>query len=538
MTTLTIPRIEPVEARTTFDVKRLWWVPLALIMVLQATQSGRLLSSPVSFDEARYIYAGHQLLHELIHGGGSPYYETYYSGVPQIFCPLAGIADSLGGIVAVRLLCLCFSLAATVFLFAAGRRMLDYPAAMAACALFVTVKLTYFVGTYASYDSLALMFLAVALYCASRARETRWFLLIPIVLLAANASKYMTVLFDPAVVVIGALNGGNGRFWKRIGVLTVSVLITDLLASYLAGSSFLQGILFSTLARKGGGSALLGATFKTSSQIIAESRNWIGIVVILSALGIVLSIAAPDRQRVLPILTVLAVAGVLVTLEGLHLRSDESMNQHDDFSALFGSLPAGYVLSRSMRIARRIKFLDYAVASIALIAFIPAVLHGDPVRIYTLNGEQTSAAQYQLFSFFRPYLEVPHGNYLISGNTDYAMLYVDGLDLPWYRYDDDSYIKYPIPGRGGDINGTVRGPDCRELKPGCMYLSGPLGYTDAIKHHFFTLITLVGRNLQNPAEMLAQDAAISRAVGETPGYVLLTTQGGAPTWIYLPDYLR
>lgn len=512
-----------------------YWTPLALILVVQAFQSGRLLSSPVSFDEARYIYAGHQLLDELTHGGGSPYYETYYSGAPVIFCPLAGLADSLGGLVAVRLLCLCFELTVTALLFATTRRLLSYPAAVAACALFASVKLTYFVGTYAAYDSMALLGLATGLYCASRAKDTRWLLIVPLALLAANATKYMTVLFDPVVLAVAALSAGT-RFWRGLAILAAVTAAVDLIVLYLAGTAYLQGVMFSTLARKQGGSALLGATAKTAGQIITESRGWIGPVVVAAIAGLILAAFAPDRRRMLMLLGILTFAGILVTLEGIHLHSDESMNQHDDFSAMFAAIPAGYVVQRLLELARHIRHLDYCVAGLALLALVPAFIHGDPVRIYPLNGEQTTAAQLRLFAYSKPYLEVRDGNYLISGNTDYAMLYVDQLDLRWYRYDDDSYIKYPIPGRGGDINGTIRGPDCTRLRPGCMYLSGSAGYTAAIRHHFFAMITLVGRNLQNPALMLAQDAAIERAAQTTAGYRLLTRQGGAPTWIYVPDY--
>ena len=33
-----------------------------------------------------------------------------------------------------------------------------------------------------------------------------------------------------------------------------------------------------------------------------------------------------------------------------------------------------------------------------------------------------------------------------------------------------------------------------------------------------------------------QDAEIEQAVEHTPGYSLLTTVGGAPTWVYAPAY--
>ena len=75
----------PALPRVSQDVLRRWalWIPMAAILVGQAALSIRLAQmSTASGDEGRYIYAGHQLIHELWHGGGSPYYETFFSGAP------------------------------------------------------------------------------------------------------------------------------------------------------------------------------------------------------------------------------------------------------------------------------------------------------------------------------------------------------------------------------------------------------------------------------------------------------------------------
>jgi hypothetical protein len=60
--------------------------PLLIILAAQAFLTVRLSTGAyASGDEGRYIYAGHQLIYELWHGGGSPYYETSFSGAPVIF---------------------------------------------------------------------------------------------------------------------------------------------------------------------------------------------------------------------------------------------------------------------------------------------------------------------------------------------------------------------------------------------------------------------------------------------------------------------
>jgi len=61
-------------------------IPVAVILVVQAFLSIRILhTTNASGDEAIYIYSGHELIRELWHGGGSPYYETWLSGAPVIY---------------------------------------------------------------------------------------------------------------------------------------------------------------------------------------------------------------------------------------------------------------------------------------------------------------------------------------------------------------------------------------------------------------------------------------------------------------------
>ena len=60
----------------------------------------------------------------------------------------------------------------------------------------------------------------------------------------------------------------------------------------------------------------------------------------------------------------------------------------------------------------------------------------------------------------KPYLELPDGKYLIGGLTSDQTVYLDHLAIPWFRLNDDTYIKYPIPGRGGDSHGQTPGLTC------------------------------------------------------------------------------
>jgi hypothetical protein len=131
-------------------------------------------------------------------------------------------------------------------------------------------------------------------------------------------------------------------------------------------------------------------------------------------------------------------------------------------------------------------------------------------------------------AILRPYIQGDR-RYLLSGNYDYSIIYNDHADPNWWNLWDDNYIKYPIPGRGGDWHGIARGRACSKVLPGCMYLDGDNGFIAAIRAHAFAVISVTRFEF-------SQDFAIRDAAEHTPGYVLLTTSGGGPTWIYAKDY--
>jgi 4-amino-4-deoxy-L-arabinose transferase-like glycosyltransferase len=511
------------------------WLPVALILVAQAVLSARLFHAGIaSDDEARYIYTGHQLILELFHGGGSPYFETYLSGAPVIYPVLAAMADHVGGLVAVRLMSLVFMLAATTALFATGRRLFGYGTGLAAAGLFAGLGLTQDLGGLATYDAMSLMLMAAAAYCAVRTGRDdphagRWLLLVPLALLAANATKYASVVFDPVVIGLAASRlAGQGwkRMLQRVAALGAATGCVIALAMLLAGSAYLKGIMFTTLSRPAGAQAVIGATVTPGRSIIDESWAWIGAILVLGALAVLGALLIRRDLSLAAVLGLLLAAGLLVTLEALRLHSNESMQKHDDFGAWFTCIAAGYLLSRLAARSGQPGRSAGAVLAAAVVLASGFYYSSRALGTYEGGNDTTYLAAY---AALRPYLDRP-GRYLLGGLTDDELLYTEHLSVPWYDYFDDVYIKYPIPGRGGDSHGQVLGPACQVLRPGCMYLEGIAGYRAAISAHWFTLISMIGNH------GAAQDTAIEQAVEDTRGYVLLTRAGGQPTWIYAPAY--
>jgi 4-amino-4-deoxy-L-arabinose transferase-like glycosyltransferase len=514
-------------ARRRAVTRALTLIPVAAVLVMQAFMSFRLLKlTSASGDEALYIYSGHQLIHEMWHGGGSPYYENFFSGAPVIYPVLAAMLDHVGGLVLVRAGSGLFMLIATGLLFATARRLFGYWPAVIAAGLFAALGITQGLGAYATFDAMALMLMAYAGYCAVRtADNARWLLAIPIVLLFANATKYASVLFDPVVIMLAALllqAEGWRRVWHRAATLAGVTLSLLAIVVVLAGTAYFHGILFTTVTRKTG-TGILNLNPANTSTILAYSWDRIGLIVLLGALAMILALTVPSERASLPLLALLVIAGLLVTAEAIHLQDLTSVDKHDDFGAWFTTIAAGYALARGAELMRS-RCIRSAWAMAALLG-VPAALH-----FYGSHGPIGQTGSMADASQIVPYLQVGTSNqYLMGGKLDKAILYDFHLPVPWWRVTTDSYVKYPIPGRGGNASGSVPGRVCNVPAAGCVYLQGPDAARMAIRAHWFAVVSFIGQN------HLPIDNLELYTVSTTPGYLLISTAGG-PTYIYVPDF--
>ncbi len=518
------PRATPRRALT--------WLPLIVVLAGQTVLSARLIPlSIASGDESLYIYSGHQLIYELWHGGGSPFYETFFSGTPDLYPIIAAMIDHVGGLAAVRLASLIFMLVSTTLLYLTSRSIFGYWPAVTAAGLFVGLGITQALGALATYDALSLMLTAAAAYCAvkavgNEAHATRWLALIPLALLAANAVKYATVLFDPVVIGLGALLI-RYRGWKpaaqRFATLSAATMLLLILAAYLGGSAYLKGIAFTTLARKIGTQVVISDHYTPARLILLSSWDWAGAILSFGVLALLMSVLLFHERHYAILLAVLLSASILVIVEYVHLHALTAFSKHADFAAWFTCIGGGYALARAAELARR----WHVKLPLIVIAVTAAIFVGVHYSDAGIGGPTQDS---RLYVLLEPNLSLKSGRYLLGGELDTQMIYTEHMDVAWYQYVDDNYIKYPIPGRGGDSHWQANGPTCTQLRPHCMYLEGIAGYRAAIRADWFTVISMVG------AHGTLQDAEIEQAVEHTPGYSLLTTVGGAPTWVYAPAY--
>jgi putative flippase GtrA len=510
------------------------WLPLALILAVLAVLSARLIPTGIaSHDEALYIYSGHQLIYELWHGGGSPFYETFFSGAPVLYPVMAAMADQLGGLAAVRLMSDVFMLTATLLLYLTARRLFGYLPAIFAAGLFAGLGITQDLGAYATYDALSIMFIGAAAYSAARTAHwnTGWLLAIPGLLLLANAAAYSTLPFDGVVILIAALRHTTWRgSARRIGALGLAVTCELVLAIALAGTAYLKGVMFTVVARHGGNDSVLGSLATPGHVIISETWAWTGMILVLGGLAVIVALLSGESWYLVAVIVACLLVGLLITITALRLHTDESMTKHDDIGIWFSCIAAGYALAASVRWPRRRWVQAIGVTLVSAFVVLTGIHYSRiaPVTYQAQPNTQFLAA----FRMLRPYLNHPGDRFLVGGQVENVMPYTDGISVPWWNYDNDVYIKYPLPGRGGDSHGQDFGRICYEVRPGCVYLEGAAAFRAAIHAHWFALISMIGNHGIN------QDAVILRAVKHTPGYILLTRLGGAPTWIYAPAYQK
>lgn len=321
--------------------------PLVVVLAIQTILSVRLIRADTAFqDEALYLWAGHLEWANLLHGTPIPPFPSFFSGVPVVYPPLGALADSLGGLTAARILSLVFMLGATTALWATARRLFGSRAAFFGAALFAVLGPTLHLGAFATYDAMSLLLIAIAAWLVVRAGDrqdaTVWMLAAGAMLALANATSYSSAVFDPVVILLALFTafpkpGGKLAAGRAIILLAVvAVLLTP--ALLIGGSRYMHGIDVTTLKRAPGTDPAL--------TVIAHFWSWTGVIVVAAFCGAVISwVSQPGRARTW-LLTVLAVAALLVPAEQASLNTTASLNKHGAMGAWFAAIAAGYAVDR------------------------------------------------------------------------------------------------------------------------------------------------------------------------------------------------
>jgi hypothetical protein len=462
---------------------RLPW-PLLAVLAVQAALSATFVRTRTAFgDEALYLSAGHLEWSHWLHGTQIPAYQTWFSGAPVIYPPVAAIADSLGGLAAARLLSLAFMLGATSFVWGTAARLLaDERAAFFAAALFAVLAPTLHLGSYATYDAPALLLMAAATWCATAVpggeQATRRLIAAGILLALANATKYATALYDPTVLGVAMLSSWPEAGWKaaarRAAVLagTAATVLGVLLA--LGGTGYLTGIRITTTGRPEGTDA--------AALVFADAWSWTAVVLVPAVVAAVVC-AVRRRWPQALLLAVLALSALLAPADQARIQTTVSLNKHVDFGAWFAAIAAGYLLSLLSR--RR------AVLAVSLAAFVPVTTLGVAQARAMIDWPDVTG----LVKVVRPLTS--HGGHFLVETTDVLEYYLPQTTWQqWSNTLDDS----------------------------------PEYYQRAIARHYFSVVVL------SFDQTLAADYSIAFDLSQTSGYRLAAKVRSGKTVFYVWEY--
>jgi hypothetical protein len=458
--------------------------PLLAVLAVQAALSASMVRARTAFgDEALYLSAGHLEWSHWLHGTQIPAYQTWFSGAPVIYPPIGAIADSLGGLAAARLLSLVFMLGVTCFAWGTATRLLaDRRAAFFAAALFAALAPTLHLGSFATYDALALLLLAAAVWCAagvaSGQKATRRIIGAGILLALANATKYATALYDPAVFCVTILSWWPyaGRRAALLGAAFLAGTAAAVLAVLLAlgGPGYLTGIRVTTTGRPHG--------TDTASLVFAGAWSWTAVVVV-PAIGAVVVCAVRRRWRQALLLAVLALSALLAPAGQARIQTVMSLNKHIDFGAWFAAIAAGYLLSCLSR--RRL------VLAASLAALIAATSMGMAQAQAMINWPDVTG----LVKVARPL--TAHGGHFLVETTDLLQYYLP--ETTWRQWSSTQN-------------------------------SNPQYYERAIAQHYFSVVVL------SFSQTLATDDVIAVDLSRASGYSLVARVHSGTTVFYVWEY--
>jgi len=403
------PRSEPAPP----EERRTWRTPWALLAVL-ALQAGISLSfiwSNSAFaDEANYLWVGHLEWAHWLHGGRLP--TEVLSGAPLLYPPIGALANDIGGLAGARILSLLFMLAATALLYSAASRLFGRRAAVASAALWAVSVSALKLGSFATFDPMAVFLMCLAAWLVVQATYRRHApelaVLAVLALLLADLTAYSYALYDPAVVVLafyvwlprlGARRARELAMWLICSAATLAVLIPTAMGLW-------GGIIAVTITRSGN-AGLENQGYLLVAQL---SWGWSGLVAVLGVAGAVTAAALREDRRVTALLAALAASAFLVPLYQLHLQTGWSLDKHLACGIWFAAIPAGYLIARVAQAPEPRRGL-IAAAGVAALAF-PAI-----------SGWQSAYSDYQswpnasrLIATVRPLVAAPH-TALFPGNV-------------------------------------------------------------------------------------------------------------------------
>jgi hypothetical protein len=348
--------------------------PLWSILIAQTVLTVPLLGRTAAFtDEALYIEAGHAEWAHWLHHAAIPHFPIWFSGAPVLYPPLAAAADSAGGLAAARAVSLVAMLATTVLVYLIGGQLFGRLAGALAALLFAVCGLVVHYGAFATFGPLSLFLLVLSAWSAVRIRAGGfgWLPACAVALVAANATKYATLAWDPVILGTVLLHGWVRDKWLAIGrtaSLTATVVVVDFGCLMLGGKDYADGVIGTTVFR-----SIQWAAPTAAASVLQRALVMTGLLVLPALLGVAVSIATKRPLAVTFFLGLLVLAGLLAPIDQARIHQLTSLDKNIGYGLPFAALGAGYALSAGRAWLARRTARGRQVATAAIVVLVAAV---------------------------------------------------------------------------------------------------------------------------------------------------------------------
>jgi len=435
------------------------WTAVAAVLIVQAALSLWQVRADSAFeDEAAYLWAGHLEWSHWLHGTPIPHFPAYFSGAPVIYPPLAAAADSLGGLTAARVLSLIFMLGVTLLLWATASRLTGRRAAFFASALFAVAAPTVHLGSFATYDALALLLTSLAAWLVVQAAVrpepaadttadtiagdgspvvpasdgTGWMAIAGVCLALANATAYTSALLDPVVILLALVTAfpRPGGKVAAIRVATITVVTGVLLtAGVLAGGSYyVTGISGTTLARVAGADPVL--------TVVGQSWEWTGLIVVVALCGVAMSLLTAETAARRWLLGLLTVAALIIPAEQARLHTTDSLAKHVDAGIWFAAIVAGYAVDKLVG-AAAVRHRTMTASAVVVALAFPLTLGASQARALATAWPDSAS----LIAILGPLVNQNNGRLLVEDPSIAEYYLPAGRD--WERWSSTRNITLP-----------------------------------------------------------------------------------------------
>ncbi len=349
--------------------------PLWSILIAQTALTVSWLWRSAAFtDEALYIEAGHAEWAHWLHHAAIPDFPSWFSGAPALYPPLAAAADSVGGLAAARAVSLAAMLATTVLVYLIGGQLFGRLAGLLAALLFAVCGLTVHYGAFATFGPPSLFLLVLSAWAAVRIRAGGygWLPACAVLLVAANATKYATLAWDPVILGTVLLHGWVRDKWRAIGrtaSLTATVAVLAFGCLMLGGKDYANGVIGTTVFR-----SIHWASPSTAASVMHRALLTTGLLVLPALLGVAVSIVTKWPPPVIVFLGLLVLASLLAPIDQARIHELTSLDKNIGYGLPFAALGAGFALAEGRAWLARRKARGRPVATTAIVVLVAAVL--------------------------------------------------------------------------------------------------------------------------------------------------------------------